>query len=647
MSERSNAIEQLYSLLPTSIRQADAAVGGEPLRALLTAIEEQVDVVRADIAQLYENWFIETCEDWVVPYIGELVGYEQPADTDVQTAVPRSDVADVIATRRRKGTLGVLETIARDVTGWPAVAIEFERAVAATVSSLVAPAARERTLDLRNRALLAGLHDARSLAARGCSTRGSYAIGSVGVLVSRLRAQSVSRGDAACVVTQGDHAYTFDALGYDVALVSALAPLPEALRLDDLPAEYGTRKSVMIWTRPAGHRTLLEPVPVERIVQADLQHWRFRPKAGDVAVDVERGRLSFAAGHAPDGVVVRYFYGAAGDIGAGEYARELEPVAARFPIAHSGREEHHHVRAALERWKAAKPEPPRAAVEFGDSHVYDESDLRIGLGADQYLELRAGDGTRPIVRIEDRSLGHLDALRISGGPRSTLVLDGLVIARRGIEISGDIGTVVIRRCTLVPADCPIIIHSPSVRLVIEQSIIGDIRAIDDETRQEPNVVEMRDSIAGAHGREDAIGSPDVPSAFIDLRVVRSTVFGRVRVHGVSLVENAIFTGALAVRRREAGCVRFSYIAPQSRTPKTFACVSEPAPVFMSRRFPAVGYARLARECSPAIAAGAENRGEMGAFFNLDNGRKAERLRARIAEFVPPDVSAEIRYVEET
>jgi hypothetical protein len=459
-----------------------------------------------------------------------------------------------------------------------------------------------------------------------------------------LRAHRVSRGDAACVVTQGDHCYTFDALGLDVPLVSALQPLPASLQQRDLIREYGTRKSVALWTRPAGNRTHLELVPLERIVPADLRHWRFRPKPGQVAVDVARGRISFAPGHAPDGVVVQYCYGAAADLGAGEYPRELAPVASRFPVAHSGREEHHHLRAALALWKAGNV--ARAAIEFGDSHVYDESDLEIELAADQYLELRAADGTRPIVRIEDRGAGHLDALRIRGGPRSTLVLDGLVIARRGIEIAGEIATVVIRRCTLAPGESPIVVLSPTVRLVIEQSIVGDIRTIDDETRQEPNAVSIVDSIVGAQGREAAIGSPDAPSAFIDLGVARSTIFGRVRVHGVSLIENAIFVQPLSVRRRETGCVRFSYLAPQSRAPKGFACVSEPAPVFMNRHFATPGYARLAQECALAIAAGGENRGEMGAFYTSRNAQKAANLQTRLAEFVPPDVTAEIRYVGE-
>src|SRR6266700_3778775 len=67
-------IDRLYNLLPVVYRQKDTELG-EPLRALLQVIAEQVNIVEDDIAQLYDNWFIETCQDWVVPYIADLIGY--------------------------------------------------------------------------------------------------------------------------------------------------------------------------------------------------------------------------------------------------------------------------------------------------------------------------------------------------------------------------------------------------------------------------------------------------------------------------------------------------------------------------------------------------------------------------------------------
>src|SRR5436853_5814930 len=102
--------DRLYGLLPGVYRKRDAEFG-QPLRALLRVIAEQVNVVEDDIAQLYENWFIETCEDWVVPYIADLVGYRAVRDAGQagSSLSQRCEVANTIAYRRRKGTLSVLE----------------------------------------------------------------------------------------------------------------------------------------------------------------------------------------------------------------------------------------------------------------------------------------------------------------------------------------------------------------------------------------------------------------------------------------------------------------------------------------------------------------------------------------------------------
>ena len=124
--------DRLYELLPVVYRQRDADQG-YPLRALLQVISEQVEIVEGNIDQLYENWFIETCEDWVVPYIGDLIGYQavheagEPGDAGTLSGrqrnkilIPRSEVANTIGNRRRKGTLPLLEELAREVAGWPA-----------------------------------------------------------------------------------------------------------------------------------------------------------------------------------------------------------------------------------------------------------------------------------------------------------------------------------------------------------------------------------------------------------------------------------------------------------------------------------------------------------------------------------------------
>jgi hypothetical protein len=104
--------DRLYNFVPVVYRLRDADQG-YPLRASLRVVGQQLSVIEDDIAGLYENWFIETCQDWVVPYIGALVGYS-PVQTGVQRVtdaravareritVPRREVANTIRFRRRK-----------------------------------------------------------------------------------------------------------------------------------------------------------------------------------------------------------------------------------------------------------------------------------------------------------------------------------------------------------------------------------------------------------------------------------------------------------------------------------------------------------------------------------------------------------------
>ena len=66
--------QKLYELLPAIYRLRDGHQG-EPLKQLLAVIAEQLGILETDLEQLYDDQFIETCNDWVVPYIGDLIGY--------------------------------------------------------------------------------------------------------------------------------------------------------------------------------------------------------------------------------------------------------------------------------------------------------------------------------------------------------------------------------------------------------------------------------------------------------------------------------------------------------------------------------------------------------------------------------------------
>jgi len=113
--------QRLYELLPAVYRQRDTE-GNESLRDLITILGEPAQVLEEEIERLYRNWYIETCDDWVVPYLGDLIGVRPTSARQLST---RAEVANTLGYRRRKGTLAVVEQLARDVTGLPARAVEY------------------------------------------------------------------------------------------------------------------------------------------------------------------------------------------------------------------------------------------------------------------------------------------------------------------------------------------------------------------------------------------------------------------------------------------------------------------------------------------------------------------------------------------
>jgi hypothetical protein len=125
----------------------------------LQVIAEQVDVVEADIAQLYENWFIETCDDWVVPYLGALVGTNLLAHPVGQSN--RLDVWNTVIWRRSKGTPRMLAALAQAISEWPADLAEFFQSLGWSQNVNHLRPAAVLTPDLRDTVRLARLGGAR------------------------------------------------------------------------------------------------------------------------------------------------------------------------------------------------------------------------------------------------------------------------------------------------------------------------------------------------------------------------------------------------------------------------------------------------------------------------------------------------------
>ena len=187
-------------------------------------------------------------------------------------------------------------------------------------------------------------------------------------------------------------------------------------------------------------------------------------------------------------------------------------------------------------------------------------------------------------------------------------------------------------------------------------------------------LEITDSIVG-----DDAGSPDfsVDAPETALNLLRSSFFGRVTGSSLS-ASDCIFAGVVEARRRQTGCVRFSYVPPGSRVPRRYRCqpdleiatridalrraVAPNAPtsaqqaaiaaevdalirpLFVSRRYGDPGFGQLELRCATQIRTGAESGAEMGAFEFLKQPQREANLRDALAEYLRFGLEARLVYV---
>jgi hypothetical protein len=687
--------KHLYDLMPAVYRLRDADAGG-PLKALLSVIAEQTSVVEGNLEQLYDDLFIETCDDWVIPYIGDLIGYRPLHGTTPQISSPRSEVANTIAYRRRKGTAYVLGLLARDVTGWPARVVEFFELLGTTQYMKHLRPGNLRTPNLRSWQIAEDINSAFDVASRSldvrriASGRGRYNIPNVGVFLWRLAPYSVTRGDPRRISPQ---TRTFDPLGFDIALfnptfetedVAQLVQpvnIPKPLGRSALYTELEARRQAMASSRPlpapvyfGAHppfviRKGASVIPADQIQICNLSGWslpsavkQYRVDPLDpnsstvglpiqVAVDPELGRFAFPVGVdlSEISVEVDYSYGFSGDYGAGEYARVIAS-----PVAdHVSRTGGSIVATAGALGSAS------GIIQMDDSATYGGV-VSLPLAALQKITIQAEDRTRPVVD---------GSVQIVTADQAAVVLDGLLISG-GVEITGTNNcSVTLRRCTiLAPVGTPAVLWSSTGggELVLDHSLCAALQ-IDDEVN-----VTISDSLVDTGSVNGIAISKSATGACGAVTIVRTTVIGRVSAREVGLIENSILTGRVLSERQQHGCVRFSYLPLTSLVPPRYECqpdlaiaqalasapkplsaaqqaeltdgaISAMQPVFTERQYDKAAWAQLHPLCPVEIRTGADDGAEMGVFHDLYQPQRESNLRTRLDEYLRLGLEAGIIY----
>jgi hypothetical protein len=462
--------DKLWNLLPAVYRAEDTdrfAANG-PLRELVNRIGAQAAIVRRSIDRLWDDQSIETCDDWVIAYIGDLLHTNLVPGLDPSRE--RLDVAKTIYYRRRKGTLAVLEEIAADITGWDAKAVEFFRRLGRTRHGLDPAIGRpvlpsddiarlqyaEGLVGTLTRAGIGGFADLRNVYGAskaqsafdefyhtadfrvGHGATGWHNIPRLGVFLWRLG--SLRLGPATPVAVAGCPGwFTFDPTGRDVPLFAARRS-SQAFGdkwVSPVEAEMpGPISQALLGANIAAAAPPTPLYPDALAVFATLDPDATAVPPAELLLRPARGRFASIASPPLAAPAVIYHYGFSSEIGAGPYDRRVGGASIPTPALATS------VSGGGKLLVNPGTIPRRGTLTLADSLTYAGAH-NVDVRGD--LTLDAGIQQRPLVRLDADT-----PWIISGVPGVNLTLDGLFLSGGDIVLSGSFASVTLNCCTLDP-----------------------------------------------------------------------------------------------------------------------------------------------------------------------------------------------------
>jgi len=695
---------------------------GYPLKQLIEVIGGQAAVIEENLEQLYENNFVETSAPWALPYVGDLLGIRGLSGGGTLTRAPRAEVGHTIAYRRRKGTAAMLELLARDVTGWPVRAVEFFERLAATQHFNHIRRQNRAFISLRPADGLEFFNSAfenatRTVEARRIEpARGKWNIPNIGLFLWRLRAYSLTRTPLVSAQSPpalaDDRHFRFHPLGFDLQLfsrpetedeVTHLAeplnvPMPISRRMlkgESFPPDpvkpedrpewasdyfpwpnqfhpltdyYGAGHSIALEQQAAGK---FQEIITEEILVADLSdvkdnggniiawaHEAFGQGENKILLDPMLGRVLFPAKQT-ERTFATLHYGFSMNLGGGEYDRSRSfgaRAGAAVEVANTDTTKLATIDAGYQALASSG-----GVVEILDSSLYQVNLATINASGRQ-IEIRAADQRRPTLILSQQ-------LNINGDADGVVTLNGLLLSGQPLQVSGKLGRLRLRHCTIVPllkvkADGTatlnslpaLTVKSENTVVEIEECIIGPIRVEQDIS------VRLKNSIVdAAEATNVALADLNNSGPAGTWRIENCTIRGKVNVTVLELASNTIFFSDLAagddpkiwptplfVQRRQEGCVRFCWLPRGARVPRRHECLPsedgpDVRPTFTSLRFVDAAYGQLGCFCPDAVLRGADDESEIGAFHDLFQPQREAHLRARLQEYLRFGLEAGIFY----
>jgi hypothetical protein len=248
--ELSQYKSRLFDLLPQLYQIYDKGDGS--LEKFLEDVGETLDDMELNIAELYDDSFIESCHEWVIPYIGRLIGARL---LESEGDLLRREVMHTIAWRKRKGNLSALEDLAGQVTGWGVRAAEFFEQLGWSQNLNHIKADHLQSPNLRNHKALFGLGGAENVllhnvdVRKPCGAKGWFQIRNIGFFLST---KALARYGKIPLRQDAVHTerFSFDprAFPFDLFDGESGFPLSQSIELCERFQGFGTGRTVDVFS---------------------------------------------------------------------------------------------------------------------------------------------------------------------------------------------------------------------------------------------------------------------------------------------------------------------------------------------------------------------------------------------------------------
>ncbi|MCM8529667.1 MAG: hypothetical protein NE330_00780 [Lentisphaeraceae bacterium] len=649
--------ERLYELTPLIYREKDFKEK-QPLRALMGTLQKAHDVLQDDIYEMYNDWFIETCREKIIPHIGDLVGIKDLFEENLLKS-ERRYVANYFAYKRRQGSHNTLSNALMDSSGYNFFAVSEYENMALTWTP--------RDTDLKAQTFssegLAGeLANSPFATANRTpdfktpttgllrSPNGKINRKSVTLYAWRLETLPVIKSDLKPLAGK-EGCYHLNPFGMDIQLSNQpenLSSLYKPITYKDYPLKItrenyeafcknSPKDTLDFWQDSPIHVYEFDPdsknyshIDSQYIEVSDLSSWqKINSENTKLVIDPETGRVLILDKSLYGKVFIDYSYISSTLFGAGPHVSKFQTNERdRILVSKSGLlgETEVSLEAALVKWQQST-----SHIYFVDNHIYQlNKNLEINLdGKDLFIS--SGNNCQPLIEGDLCFKNHSSktvTVKVQGfNILGTVRLDGNI----SFELCGS---------TLMSSEGDALVSSQNKlyykSISISKSLIKGFDVPED------TFMEVEDSVLVSQGEMSHMNS---------VSLLRVTVLGNFSCNQAPLIQDTIVSGSLTVKNAAKTRIVYSYVGELkvgrgAMLEKLINGVDSPFKIlhFKSSDIASGEFAMLSEFTEEKILSGASNGEEIGVFNSFRLRLRDNKILERIKQYLPYELEADLVYI---